>query len=189
MTIEVASKRKVKGHRFVVTRLKPSSVNESYNGDNDCFIVGQRAGIIRMLKGNTKFLSGAGIFALAVLSSAANAIAQDSVDLITHAKMAADAFNQRQWAKAKKEFRFCIEQKPNSLENYEGLYNTCMRTREWDQVAFALEKMIALDPSRKQSLAYDYGRAVFHVNRFDEAIPYLKTALEKTEADAMDSVY
>jgi len=137
-------------------------------------------------------LSAIGAFALTSLSSVAMAqdpdAQPDTVTLATHANKAALAYNQQQWAQAKEEFRFCIGQRPAAMEYYEGLYNTCMKSGEWDQVAYALEKMFAIDPNQKIALAYQYGQALFHLNRFDDAIPYLKTALRTVNIPEVDYI-
>jgi len=147
-----------------------------------------------------RLLLGLGVSALTALISAQNllpAVAEagqqpgtqpDSVTLATHANKAALAYNQQQWAQAKEEFRFCIGQRPASMEYYEGLYNTCMKSGEWDQVAYALEKMFIIDPNQKKALAYQYGQALFHLNRFDEAIPYLKNALSTVNIPEVDYI-
>jgi len=106
----------------------------------------------------------------------ANAQQSDTLTLVVHANKAAKAYTDQQWAKAKNEFRICIGEK-QSVEFYEGLYNTCMKSGEWDQVAYALEKIFAIDPSQKIAHSYEYGQALFYLNRYDEAIPYLKSAL------------
>jgi tetratricopeptide (TPR) repeat protein len=136
------------------------------------------------------------LFALGALAltslSLAPATAQDqekdTVTLATRANKAALAYNGQQWAQAKEDFRFCIGQRPTAMEYYEGLYNTCMRSGEWDQVAYALDKMFAIDPNQKTALAYQYGQALFHLNRFDEAIPYLKKALTTVNIPEVDYI-
>jgi tetratricopeptide (TPR) repeat protein len=107
-----------------------------------------------------------------------NAQQPDTVTLVVHANKAAKAYNDQQWAEAKNEFRICIGERPQSVEFYEGLFNTCMKSGEWDQVAYALEKIFAIDPSQKIAHSYEYGQALFNLNRYDEAIPNLKTALK-----------
>jgi len=132
-------------------------------------------------------LSGVSVFVVTALTFGPNPLPAsaedqpDTVTLVIHANKAADAYNQQQWAQAKDEFRFCIGQRPASMEYYEGLYNTCMKSGEWDQVAYALEKMFAIDPSQKVAHAYEYGQALFHLNRFDDAIPMLKNALRSVD--------
>jgi len=133
------------------------------------------------LRSNRRLLNVA-FFALVSLSVALTvtpAIAQetDTVTLVTHFNKAAKAYNDQQWAEAKNEFRICIAERPQSVEFYEGLFNTCMKSGEWDQVAYALEKIFALDPSQKTTYSYEYGQALYHLNRYDAAIPYLKSAL------------
>lgn len=108
--------------------------------------------------------------------------AQESVTLIRHSNKAAEYYNSGDWGRAKDEYRTCIGLAPNSIEYYDGLYNTCKNSNEWDQVAFALDKIFALDPKRKDQMAYEYGQALFHMNHYDEAITWLKKALAQSDA-------
>ena len=116
----------------------------------------------------------------------ASALAEErpeTVTLVTHANSAAKAYRNGDFANAEREFKWCIGDRPSSIEFYEGLYNSAMHTGEWDQVAFALEKMFQLDPSSKVGLSYQYGQALFHLNRFSEAVPVLKAALRTVNID------
>jgi tetratricopeptide (TPR) repeat protein len=104
-----------------------------------------------------------------------------SVTITKHANNAAKAFAQQDYATAKAEYREAISLSPTTMEFYIGLYDVCAQTHEWDQVAFALERMFDLDPSKKKQLGAQYGEALYHLKRYDEAIPVLKQALKDAD--------
>jgi len=139
---------------------------------------------------NRPLLVAAG-FALAALNMAVTSTSAQQPDtqtLVLHANKAANAYNQQQWREAKNDFRICIAERPTAVEFYEGLFNTCMKLGEWDQVTYALDKIFATDPSQKSIHAYEYGQALFHLNRYDEAIPYLKKALISADIPTVDYI-
>jgi tetratricopeptide (TPR) repeat protein len=100
-----------------------------------------------------------------------------SVTITKHATDAAKAFAKGDYATAKAEYRYAIGLSPDTLEFYYGLYDVCTHSGEWDQVAFALDKIFSLDPEKKKQLGYEYGNCLYHLKRYDEAIPVLKQAL------------
>jgi len=100
-----------------------------------------------------------------------------SITITKHATDAAKAFSGGDWAKARDEYRTAISLSPDTIEFYYGLYDVCTHSREWDQVAFALEKIFVLDPGKKKQLGAEYGEALTNLARYDEAIPVLKQAL------------
>lgn len=114
---------------------------------------------------------------LPCLGQSSSAAIGGSVTVTRHANKAAEYYESGDFINARDEFRKCIAYSPNSIEFYEGLMNCCEKTKEWDQVDFALEKMVALDPKQEALHQYDLGMALYHLNRFDEAIPHLKAAL------------
>jgi tetratricopeptide (TPR) repeat protein len=128
------------------------------------------------MKRRIVLLTGSAALLSVSLSVPINA-AEESVTLIRHSNKAADYYNAGDYGRARDEYRTAIGLAPKSVEYYEGLYNTCLKAQEWDQVAFAIEKIIELEPKRQQSLAYEYGQALYHLNKFDEAVPWLKKAL------------
>lgn len=103
--------------------------------------------------------------------------AASSVTVAKHANKAAEYWDKGDYARAKEEFRAVIGFVPNSVEYYEGLLNCSERTADWQNVVFAADKIAALSPARKQFYDYDFGMALFNLNRYDEAIPHLKSAL------------
>ncbi|HEY9715149.1 MAG TPA: hypothetical protein V6C72_16890 [Chroococcales cyanobacterium] len=105
---------------------------------------------------------------------------KETVTLVRHSNKAADYYKEGDWGRARDEYRTCIGLAPKSIEYYEGLYNTCMHDNEWDQVAYALNEIFKLDAKKRDTLAYEYGLALFHLNKFDEAEPALKRALAST---------
>ncbi|HEY9731216.1 MAG TPA: tetratricopeptide repeat protein [Drouetiella sp.] len=107
--------------------------------------------------------------------------AEESVTLIRHSNKAADYYNAGDYGRAREEYRIAIGLSPKSVELYEGLYNAAMKNNEWDQVAFAIEKIFELDPKKQPALSYEYGQALFHLNKYDEAVPWLKKALASAD--------
>jgi tetratricopeptide (TPR) repeat protein len=119
------------------------------------------------------------------LSSSTRAMADEqpwTLTVIKHANKAAELYNNGNYQQARDEFRTAIGLRPNSAELYEGLLNTSIKSNEWDQIAFASEKLLELEPNRKNELAYDYGQALFNLNRWEEAIPWLKRSLNVVDA-------
>jgi tetratricopeptide (TPR) repeat protein len=100
-----------------------------------------------------------------------------SVTLAKHANKAAEYWDKGDYARAREEFKAALGFSPNSVEYYEGLLLCGEKTQDWPTVAFAAEKITALSPERKKIYDYDYGMALFNLNRYDEAIPHLKSAL------------
>ncbi|HEY9756483.1 MAG TPA: hypothetical protein V6C97_15050 [Oculatellaceae cyanobacterium] len=101
----------------------------------------------------------------------------DSVTLTTHINKAADLYDNGEFARAKDEYRAVIASAPDAVEPYEGLLQCSEKVKDWSEVAFAASKISTLSPERKQFYEYDYGTALYNLNRFDEAVPHLKLAL------------
>jgi hypothetical protein len=55
--------------------------------------------------------------------------------------------------------------------------NCSEKLNDWPSVAGAIEKMFLIAPVKKKFYEYDYGMALYKMNRFEEAIPHLKAAL------------
>jgi tetratricopeptide (TPR) repeat protein len=123
-------------------------------------------------------------FALAGLPSA---IAQDegpSVTLMKYVSKAQEAMRSGRNQEARDEFRKAIGLAPKTPEYYIGLSDACYQMKEYDQVAFALQKVIELNPAMKDECAGEYGEALFHLGRYDEAIPLLKAGLRYIDSPA-----
>ena len=104
-----------------------------------------------------------------------------SITITKYANNAAKAFAAHDYGKAKEEYRKAIGLSPDNLEFYYGLYDVCVHSGEWDQVAYALQRIFELDPSKKQQLRAQYGEVLFHLGHYDEAIPVLKQALKEAD--------
>lgn len=123
-------------------------------------------------------------FGLAFLPSA---MAQDegpSVTLMKYVSKAQEAMRSGRNQEARDEFRKAIGLAPKTPEYYLGLSNACYQMKEYDQVAFALQKVIELNPAMKDECAGEYGEALFHLGRYDEAIPHLKAGLKYVDSPA-----
>jgi len=110
--------------------------------------------------------------------------ATSSVTVAKHANKAAEYWDKGDFARAKEEFKAVIGFTPNAVESYEGLLNCSEKTGDWPSVVFAAEKIAALSPERKKFYDYDFGMALFNMNRYDEAIPHLKAALATADIPA-----
>ena len=104
-----------------------------------------------------------------------------SVTITRYANNAAKAFAAHDYNKAKEEYRKAIGLSPDNLQFYYGLYDVCVHSGEWDQVAYALQKIFELDPTKKQPLRAQYGEVLFHLGHYEEAIPVLKQALKEAD--------
>jgi tetratricopeptide (TPR) repeat protein len=129
------------------------------------------------------FASAFGLVILLVAISCPNVLSFNetgstgSITITKHANDAARAFAGGDWAKARDEYRIAISMSPDTIEFYYGLYDVCAHSKEYDQVAFALEKIFELEPNKKKQLGAEYGEALYHLKRYDEAIPVLQQAL------------
>jgi hypothetical protein len=140
-----------------------------------------RAVAVNLLVCHEDFRRAAILLALASLFSATSArgdsLTTDSVLIAKHNNRAADFYEKGNFASAKAEYIAVIGFAPNAVEPYEGLLSCAKQTQDWSDVAFAAEKISALSPERKPVYEFDYGTALYHLNRYDEAIPHLKSAL------------
>lgn len=122
---------------------------------------------------------------VAALSCTHMATAQWTVTLIKHNNKAVEAYNSGYWDQARNEFRTAIGINPNMPDFYEGLMNTCVNAQQWEQVAYAAEKLVQLDPTKRNAVAYAYGMALFKLNRDEQAVPWLKRALATVDQPDM----
>lgn len=116
-----------------------------------------------------------------------SAFAQDegpSVTLMKYVGKAQDAMRAGRNQEARDEFRKAIGLSPKTPEYYIGLSDACYQMKEFDQVAFALQKVMELNPAMKDECSGEYGEALFHLGRYDEAIPYLKAGLRYVDSPA-----
>ena len=138
----------------------------------------------RWVYGSLGLLTGA---VLSCSHSYSDSLPASSVLLTKHVNKAADYYEKGDYERAKDEFRAVIGFAPNSVEPYEGLLECSERTKDWPQVAFAAEKIKFLCPECTKLYEYEYGTALFNLNRYDEALPHLKSAL--ATADVPVPVY
>jgi tetratricopeptide (TPR) repeat protein len=104
-----------------------------------------------------------------------------NVTLLGHVNSATDAYNSQDWNTAKREYLKSIALYPKDEEFYDGLMNTCLNIKDWPNVALAAQKIAELDPPRRGEVAYDYAVALYQMNRYDDAVPWLKTALQSAD--------
>lgn len=104
-----------------------------------------------------------------------------SVTITKHANNARKAYAEQDYARAIYEYRKAISLSPTTVEFYFGLYDVGIHSNSWDQVTWALEKIFELEPNKKKQLGAQYGEALYHMQRYDEAIPVLKQALKDAD--------
>jgi tetratricopeptide (TPR) repeat protein len=121
-------------------------------------------------------LAGASTSAAFAQESGSAAIG-GSVLVTKHANKAAHAWNQGDYATARDEFTKCIGYDANNPEFYQGVAESCEKTKEYARVVGALDKLFTIAPDKKKFYEYDYGVALYNTNNYDAAIPHLKAAL------------
>ncbi len=135
-------------------------------------------------------LGGLVAVTLAVGAAKLPALADDtgffgSVTVQRHAEDAAKSWTKGDYVKAMHTYRKCIGLDPKESLFYYGLYSAAAHANLWDQAAFAIEQLVEQDPSIKPKLTYEYGEALYHQNRYDEAVPLLKTALATADQESI----
>jgi tetratricopeptide (TPR) repeat protein len=100
-----------------------------------------------------------------------------SVLVTKHANKAAHAWNQGDYATARDEYTKCIGYDATNPEFYQGIAESCEKTKEYNRVVGALDKLFSIAPDKKKFYEYDYGVALYNTNNYDAAIPHLKAAL------------
>jgi tetratricopeptide (TPR) repeat protein len=91
---------------------------------------------------------------------------------------AVDAYNAQDWQRSRQEYRVVLGTEIHDAQAYEGLLNCCVKLELWGEVAFAAEHLLRMNPEQINDYAYDYGTALYHLGRYNEAVPFLKRALQ-----------
>ncbi|HEY9784205.1 MAG TPA: hypothetical protein V6D17_02310 [Candidatus Obscuribacterales bacterium] len=113
--------------------------------------------------------------------------AQPSVTMMNHVKDAQEAMQAKRYAEARDAFRLAIAVKDNVPELYIGLYVAAYQAGDFQTVAAALEKLFELNPEAKNQYAGELGEALYHMGRYDEAIPLLKKGLAYIDSPAANT--
>jgi tetratricopeptide (TPR) repeat protein len=100
-----------------------------------------------------------------------------SVLVTQHANKAAHAWNAGDYVTARDEFTKCINYDAKNPEFYQGVAESCEKTKEYTRVVGALDKLFTIAPDKKKFYEYDYGVALYNTNNYEAAIPHLKAAL------------
>jgi hypothetical protein len=124
-------------------------------------------------------LSTAGLLftTLAAPAQPGSASFDPSVSLAKHVNLAAQYWEQGNFSKAKDEYRKALYYSPNFVGFLEGVINCSEQTKDWSEVADAADRIFVLAPEKKVMYEYDYGMALFYLNRYQDAVPHLKNAL------------
>ncbi|MBU6450648.1 MAG: tetratricopeptide repeat protein [Cyanobacteria bacterium REEB67] len=102
-----------------------------------------------------------------------------SVTVARSAREALKAMKNQDWSTATSLYRSVIQSKDDYPGFYYGLLFCAEKSGDWPSAAAALEGIAEKDPSAKDHLDFHYGHCYTMTNRPDQAIPYLKVALEK----------
>lgn len=108
-----------------------------------------------------------------------------SVLITRKASSAAEHMKKGEWGQAQADYRELIGREPKQEDFYVGLYKSSMKLDQWDQVSLALEELCSLNPGYKDKLALERGECNYYLNRYAEAEPQLKLALNKLDQPSL----
>lgn len=100
-----------------------------------------------------------------------------SVIVTRLAREGALAMKKGSWGEAQSNYIKLIGMAPKQEDFYFGMYQTSKNLMQWDQVMRALGELFDINPDYKDKMTLEYGEALYHMNRYDEAEPWLKKAL------------
>ncbi len=86
--------------------------------------------------------------------------------------------DRKRFGDAKQALKQSIGGNQTNLPLYEELYSVCVKSNDWSDAAFSLEKIIELDPAKEKEVYADYGVTQFKLRRYDRARTILEKALE-----------
>lgn len=78
---------------------------------------------------------------------------------------------------AKRHFKEAMHVQPENPETYPGYIEACQRTNDWSETQHGIEKLVQLQPTMEKDYSWQLGEALFHLNRYDKAVPQLKKSL------------
>jgi len=145
-------------------------------------------GLKRLLAGSLSLLTLASVAGLVQPARAIDA-ADDvgvfgSLTVARQARDAAKAMKSGDYPTACTLYRQAIASKGDFVDFYYGLLYCASKAGLWDQAQLALDGIADKDPEAKPHLSYEYGHCYTMQSRFDDAIPLLRDALAKVNADS-----
>ena len=108
-----------------------------------------------------------------------------SIIVSRNAHDAATAMKRGDFQTAETGYRQLIGLSPQTEDFYFGLYQAASKMKHWDQATLALEQLFEKNPEYKDQLTYEFGEALYHLKRYDEAEPALKKALAMADQDSI----
>lgn len=108
----------------------------------------------------------------------------NSITVTRLAREALKSANRGDWPGALSNYNKALNQGVDSPNLYYGQYRAAARANDWVTACAALDNLFAKVPEDKAHLLTEYGQALANANRFEEAIPVLKSALKTVDADA-----
>jgi tetratricopeptide (TPR) repeat protein len=82
---------------------------------------------------------------------------------------------------ARDSYLAALESNSQICDVWIGLHQACKALPDWHEDLVALDKVFELQPSEKDQLSADYGLALAHVGRYDEAVSWLKRSLRQID--------
>jgi tetratricopeptide (TPR) repeat protein len=107
-----------------------------------------------------------------------------SVGVARMARTASKAMANKDWPTAVQTYKQAISQKNDFPGFYYGLLYSALQVQDFASAAIALEGISDKDAEGKTRLNFEFGHVYSNVGRWDEAIPLLKVAVGKSNADA-----
>lgn len=100
-----------------------------------------------------------------------------SISVNRHVVQANRLMQERRYGNARDEYLKAISINPGIVDIHIGLHEACKKYPDWAQDLTTMEKIFELEPSTKKQYSADYGVALYHAQRYDEAIAWLKKGL------------
>lgn len=95
------------------------------------------------------------------------------------ADKAARALEIGRWADAQVLYKQLMAKRPGEDDFYFGYYKASRKMNQWAEVGLALEQLFQHNPRYKNKMLYEYGECLYNLNRYSDAEPVLRKALQK----------
>lgn len=85
--------------------------------------------------------------------------------------------DRKRYGDAKLALKQSLQGNPKHVGLYMTLYDACLRSNDWSDAAYSLEKVMEIDPSKEKDVYGDYGQTLYHLKRYDKAKAVFEKAL------------
>lgn len=100
---------------------------------------------------------------------------------------AKDFIHREKFQQAQQPLKRALELSPNNMSILNQYYEVTVKSRDWSNAQWALEKIFALDPAKEKDLYADYAQTLYNLRKYDKAKTALKKAL--TYGKDKDKIY